>query len=60
MSVVTAGFVAILMEIDDSLTPAQYKEILICTSYPAEYEGERAEHVADIDAAVQYLAGNII
>lgn len=60
MSVVTAGFVAILMEIDDSLTPAQYKEILIRTSYPAEYEGERAEHVADIDAAVQYLAGNII
>ena len=56
MSVVTAGFVAILKEIDDTLTPAEYKEILIETSRPMEYEGERAEHVADIGEAVRYLA----
>ena len=57
MSVVTAGFVALLKEVDDTLTPAQYKEILIETSRPMEYAGERAEHAADIEAAVRYLKG---
>lgn len=56
MSVVTAGFVALLEEIDDTLTPAEYREILIETSRPMEYAGERAEHVVDIEAAVRYLA----
>lgn len=55
MSVVTAGFVAILMSINDSLTPEQYKEILIKTSHYAEYGGEGAEHVVDIGEAVKYL-----
>lgn len=55
MSVVSAGFVAILMSINDTLTPEQYKEILVKTSHYAEYEGEGAEHVVDIDRAVQYL-----
>ncbi len=55
MSVVTAGFVAILKEVDDTLTPAQYREILVETSRPVEYEGERAEHVVDIGEAVRYL-----
>ena len=55
MSVVTAGFVAMLKEVDDTLTPAEYKEILTATSHPAEYAGEKAEHVADIGAAVRYL-----
>lgn len=58
MSVVTAGFVAMLEEIDDTLSPAEYKEILLTTSRPMEYAGERAEHVADIEAAVRYLAEN--
>lgn len=56
MSVVTAGFVAMLKEIDNTLTPAEYKEILIETSRPMEYAGERAEHVVDIEAAVRNLA----
>lgn len=56
MSVVTAGFVAMMEEVDDTLTPAEYKAILIETSRPMEYAGERAEHVADIEAAVRYLA----
>ncbi|MCI8381073.1 MAG: peptidase [Lachnospiraceae bacterium] len=55
MSVVTAGFVALLQEIDDTLTPAEYKEILIETSRPVEYAGEKAEYVVDIEAAVRYL-----
>lgn len=55
MSVVTAGFVAMLKEIDGTLTPAECKEILVETSRPAEYAGERAEHVVDIEAAVRYL-----
>ena len=55
MSVVTAGFVALLQEIGDTLTPAEYKEILIETSRPVEYAGEKAEYVVDIEAAVRYL-----
>ena len=55
MSVVTAGFVAMLKEADNTLTPAEYKEILIETSRPMEYAGERAEHVVDIEKAVRYL-----
>lgn len=55
MSVVTAGFVAILKSVDDTLTPAEYKEILVNTSRYMEYEEDSAEHVVDIAAAVQYL-----
>lgn len=55
MSVVTAGFVAVLKEIDNTMSPAEYKEILIKTSRPMEYAGEKAEHVADIEAAARYL-----
>lgn len=58
MSVVTAGFVAILKGIDNTLSPAEYKEILIRTSRSMEYENEKAEHVADIAQAAQYLLGN--
>lgn len=57
MSVVTAGSVALLKEIDNTLTPAQYKEILRDTSRRLEYEGEYAEHVLDMQAAVRYLKG---
>ncbi|MDE7433114.1 MAG: S8/S53 family peptidase, partial [Lachnospiraceae bacterium] len=55
MSVVTAGSVALLKEIDNTLTPAQYKEILMNTSRRLEYEGKYAEHVLDMEAAVRYL-----
>ena len=64
MSPVTAGFVAILKSVDDSLTPAQYKEILVASSYPLNYEGKAAyaegtaPHVVDIAAAVAYLQEN--
>ena len=43
------------MSINDSLTPAQYKEILVATSHQAEYEGESAPHVVDMGKAVKYL-----
>lgn len=58
MSVVTGGFVAILKSINNTLTPEQYKEILVKTSRPLEYEGERAPHVVDMEKAVQYLMEN--
>lgn len=57
MSVVTAGFVAMLMEADDTLTPAEYKELLIAAGHPMEYAGEQAQHVVDIGEAVKRLAG---
>lgn len=44
-----------LMDINDTLTPAQYKQVLIDTSRPLEYKGERAEHVVDMEEAVTYL-----
>lgn len=56
MSVVTAGFVAMLMEVDDTLTPAEYKELLIEAGHPMEYAGDRAERVVDIGEAVKRLA----
>ena len=55
MSVVTGEFVALLKEADNTLTPQQCKEILISTSHPAAYEGEYAEHVVDMGAAIDYL-----
>lgn len=61
MSPVTAGFVALLMSIDSSLSPAQYKQILIDTSYAMDYTGimewetGRSEHTVDIMKAVTVL-----
>lgn len=55
MSVVTAGFVAILKEINNTLTPKEYKDILVKTSRPMEYEGDNAEHVVDMENAVNYM-----
>lgn len=57
MSPVTAGFVAILKSIDNTLTPAEYKQILIHTSYSMDYVGAmewetgRSEHTVDIQKA---------
>jgi len=55
MSPVTAGFVAILKSINRGLTPLEYKNILIKTSYQMEYNGENADHIVDIGKAVKYL-----
>ena len=54
-SPVTAGFVAILKSINGGLSPSEYKNILVQTSYQMEYDGELVDHVADIGNAVKYL-----
>lgn len=64
MSPVTAGFVAILKSINGGLTPAEYKDILIKTSYQTHYKGDApfedadVDNVADIGKAVAYLKEN--
>jgi hypothetical protein len=64
MSPVTAGFVAILKSVNGNLSPAEYKEILVKTSYRryykgvADFEDGNAEHVVDIGKAVAYLKEN--
>lgn len=55
MSVVTGGFVAMMMEKDDSLSASEYRDILVKTSKPMEYEGDKAEHVVDIYAALESM-----
>lgn len=55
-SPVTAGIVALMMETDSSLTPAQYKQILIDSSRPFTYEGKTSPHVADALSAIQMTA----
>ncbi len=61
-SPVTAGFVAILKSINNTLTPSEYKDILIQTSYSMNYndsalnrQNVHVERVADIGSAVKYL-----
>lgn len=54
-SPVTAGFVAILKSINGGLTPMEYKNILVQTSYQMEYGGENADRVVDIGNAVKYI-----
>lgn len=61
MSPVTAGFIAILKGIDNSLTPAEYKDIMQLTSYRMHYKDaapfgeDDVERVADIGKAAAYL-----
>ena len=63
-SPVLAGFVAILKEINPNLSPDDYKDILINTSYQKEYYdwgfGRKSiiPHVADIGRAVVYIKEN--
>jgi len=61
-SPVVAGFVAILKSVNNSLTPLEYKQILIDTSYSMYYtdkklgiEDSYIEHIVDIGNAVKYL-----
>lgn len=64
MSVVTAGFVSILMSINPNLTPAQYKEILVSTSKeksiiePYSLNEKACSKVPDIGSAVNYMEEN--
>lgn len=52
-SLVTAGFVALLRELNDQLTPAECKQILMETSRKMVYQGEEPPRVPDIYVAVQ-------
>lgn len=65
MSPVTAGFVALLKSVNNTLTPDEYKKILVETSYSmhftggvADFENSDAEHIVDIANAVKYLQEN--
>lgn len=55
MSPVTAGFVAILKEINPDLSPDEYRQILVNTSREYEYRGHQIPNVVDIAAAVGHL-----
>lgn len=54
-SVVTAGMIAMLMEVNPNLTSDQYRDLLIETSRPYSYNGHSASRVVDFDAAIQQL-----
>ncbi len=63
-SPVLAGFVAILKSINPDLSPMEYKEILVKTSYQKEYydwgfgRNTNIPHVADIGKAASYMVEN--
>lgn len=52
-SPVTAGFVAMLKSVAPSLSPEEYKRILVETSRPMVFEGHESTRVVDIAAALQ-------
>jgi len=52
-SLVTAGVVAMMLEVNPELGPAQCKEILMSTGRPMEFEGTTAPRVVDAAAAVE-------
>jgi hypothetical protein len=59
-SQVTGGFVAILKSINNSLSPAEYKEILIKTSHKLtvkddSYGMSEPENVVDLAKAAKYI-----
>lgn len=62
MSIVLAGFIAILKSINPSLTSKDCKKLLISTSYEISQQGENwydlnpCEHIVDIAKAVNELA----
>jgi len=58
MSPVLAGIVAMMKEIDNDLTPAEYKKILVETSKETEYNGYKVGHVVDAVEAINYLLKN--
>ena len=64
MSPVTAGFIAILKSINNELTPEDYKEILIATSYSKNYDGPvdrdngYCSNIVDIGKAAEFIESN--
>jgi hypothetical protein len=58
MSPVLAGFVAILKEVDNTLSPEEYKKILIETSRTYTYRSKEYSHTVDINKAANYLKNN--
>ena len=57
-SPVTAGFIAILKNVNNNLTPGEYKDILIKTSKKKLYDNYECPRVVDIYDAVKYLQQN--
>ena len=56
MSVVTAGIVALLKEINNNLSPQQIKEILVETSRNITYDGYKVNRVVDaVEAATAQI-----
>ncbi|MBU1014281.1 MAG: peptidase [Bacteroidetes bacterium] len=55
MSPVLAGIVAMMKEINNELTAADYKRILIETSNEIAYNGYTVMHVVDASGAINYL-----
>lgn len=55
MSPVLAGFIAILKEVNNGLTPDEYREILVKSSYIYNDDGDKINRVVDIHNALQYL-----
>lgn len=64
MSVVTAGFMAILKSINPTLTPAEYRKILMESAHEAEITEPQTlkeiqvKHLADIENAINYMEQN--
>nr|NQU91952.1 S8/S53 family peptidase [Bacteroidota bacterium] len=55
MSPVLAGVIAMMKEVNNDLTPADYKRVLIETSREIEYSSYKVKHVVDAAGAVNYL-----
>jgi len=54
-SVVAAGMLAMMMEVNPDLTPDEYREILIDTSGTYSYNGHTAGRVVNLEAAMKEL-----
>ncbi|PKP33347.1 MAG: peptidase [Bacteroidetes bacterium HGW-Bacteroidetes-17] len=55
MSLVLAAIVSMMKEVNNDLTPADYKKILIETSKEIKYNGYTVKHVVDAHDAINYL-----
>ncbi|NOY36272.1 MAG: peptidase [Chlorobi bacterium] len=55
MSPVLAGIIAMMKEMNNDLTPEEYKKILVETSKKINFQGYEVNHVVDAPAAIRYL-----
>ena len=55
MSIVLAGIIAMMKEVNNNLTVADYKRLLIETGKEIKYEGYKVKHVVDAASAIKYL-----